>query len=314
MPERTRSMTLIVVAGPTAVGKTKAAIALAKALGTEIISADSRQVFREMRVGTARPADQELEEVTHHFVGSHSITEPYNAAAYGEEALKLIENLSAKYEYLILCGGSGLYIQAVCDGFNEIPDIDPEIRMSLNRRYAEGGLPWLQQQMRDLDPEYFSSMDQQNPQRIIRALEVKLGTGLSMGAFRDKPKASRPFSVVKVGLELERVTLYEAIDLRVDRMIEAGLFEEAALLYPYRHLNALRTVGYQEIFDHMAGKYDRDETIRLLKQHSRRYAKRQLTWFKRDPEFTWFSPVEPERILTFVKQRLRHGAQSGIAR
>lgn len=305
---------MIVVAGPTAVGKTKVAIALAKALATEIISADSRQIFREMRIGTARPAGDELKEVTHHLVGSRSITEPYSAAAYGEEALRLIEDLSGNYEYLILCGGSGLYIKAVCEGFDEIPDIDPEIRASLNRRYTDEGLPWLQQQMRNLDPEYFASMDQQNPQRIIRALEVKIGTGLSLGAFRDKPKISRPFTVIKVGLELGRATLYDTIDARVDRMVEAGLFEEAARLYPYRDLNALRTVGYQEIFDHMDGKYDREEAIRMLKQHSRQYAKRQLTWFKRDPQITWFSPNDPEGILAFVMQSIRHDTQSGITR
>lgn len=307
-------MTLIVVAGPTAVGKTKVAVVLANALDTEIISADSRQIFREMNIGTAKPSDRELREARHHFVGTHSISEPYSAAAYGEEALALIEELSGEYECMILCGGSGLYIKAVCEGFDEIPAIDPEIRASLNRRYAEGGLPWLQQQMRDLDPDYFASMEQQNPQRIIRALEVKLGTGLSMAAFRGKPKASRPFSVIKVGLELDRAALYKAVDLRVDRMVEAGLFEEAARLYPYRDLNALHTVGYQEIFDYMEGKYDRDETIRLLKQHSRQYAKRQLTWFKRDPGFTWFAPDEQEKILAFVKQSLPHGEQPGIDR
>lgn len=307
-------MTLIVVVGPTGVGKTKVAIALAKALGTEIISADSRQIFREMNIGTAKPTDKELEEVTHHFAGSHSIFEPYSAAAFGEEALALIGKLSERYDNLILCGGSGLYIKAVCEGFDEIPDIDPEIRLSLNRRYAEEGLPWLQQQMRDLDPEHFASVDQQNPQRLIRALEVKIGTGISIGAFRNKPKTLRPFSVIKIGLELERATLYKQIDMRVDRMVEEGLFEEAAQLYPYRDLNALRTVGYQEVFDHIGGKYDRDEAIRLLKQHSRQYAKRQLTWFKRDPDITWFSPDEPEVIRAFVEHSLRLGLKSGVAR
>lgn len=307
-------MTLIVVAGPTAVGKTKVAIALAKLLKTEIISADSRQIFREMNIGTARPSHQELAEVPHHFIATHAVTEPFNAAAYADEALKLINDLSEQYEHLILCGGSGLYIKAVCEGFDQIPEVDPEIRISLIRGYSARGLAWLQAQMRDLDPEYFASMDQQNPQRIIRALEVKIGTGLSIGAFRDRPKARRPFSVVKVGLERDRGILNEAIDSRVDNMVEAGLFEEAARLYPYRDLNALRTVGYQEIFDYMDGKYDRDEAIRLLKQHSRQYAKRQMTWFRRDPGFTWFSPDDLAVIHAFVVQNIRHIGQPGTGR
>ena len=303
-------MTLIVIGGPTAVGKTTVAIALAKWLGTEIISADSRQIFREMEIGTAKPSRQELAEVKHHLVGSHSITVPYSAAAYCEEALNLMEELSKKYEHLILCGGSGLYIKAVCEGLHEIPDVDPEIRVSLNRGFAAHGLEWLQQQMRQLDPEYFATMDQQNPQRIIRALEVKLGTGLSIGSFHNQPKVVRPFSVIKIGLERPRSILYDAIDRRVDSMVEAGLFAEAEKLYPYRDLNALRTVGYQEIFDYMEGKYDREEAIRLLKQHSRQYAKRQLTWFKRDPEFTWFHPDDLPRIYEFVVQTIRSGRPS----
>lgn len=307
-------MILIVVAGPTAVGKTKVAIALAKLLGTEIISADSRQIFREMDIGTARPSPQELAEVTHHLIATQSVTEPLSAAAYSDRALKLISELSEKYQHLILCGGSGLYIKAVCEGFDEIPDVDPEVRISLIRGYGSNGLPWLQAQMRELDPEYFATMDQRNPQRLIRALEVKIGTGLSIGSFRDGPKGARPFSTVKVGLERERHLLYEMIDARVDQMIEAGLFEEAGRLYSYRTLNALRTVGYQEIFDYMEGKCNREEAIRLLKQHSRQYAKRQLTWFKRDPGFTWFNPDDLTAIHQFVLQNIRRIESSGTPR
>lgn len=310
-PEKSRKTTLIVIAGPTAVGKTRIAIALARRLGTEIISADSRQVFREMNIGTARPTAEELAAVKHHFVGSHTITRPFNAAEFGEEALALINDLSKKYEYLVLCGGSGLYIKAVCEGFDEIPDVGPNIRAGLNREYAEKGLAWLQQQMLDLDPEHFATIDQQNPQRLIRALEVKIGTGFSIGDFRGLHRAPRPFSTVRIGLERERSVLYAAIDERVDEMVRQRLFEEAERLYPYRDLNALRTVGYQEIFDYLEGKYDKDEAVRLLKQHSRQYAKRQLTWFKRDPRFVWFSPDDAEKIYEFITQRKWDSLQSG---
>jgi tRNA dimethylallyltransferase len=306
-------MNMIVVAGPTAVGKTKVAITLAMRLGTEIISADSRQIFREMKIGTARPSAQELWQVPHHLIGSHSITEEYNAATYAEEVLLLTSERFKNYANVILCGGSGLYIKAVCEGFDDIPDIPPEIRQSLNREYAAKGLSWLQQQIRAFDPELYATMDQQNVQRIIRALEVRIATGMSIRTFRNKVAKTRPFDVLKIGLELDRLVLYRNIDKRMDDMIQAGLFEEARELYPYRDRNALRTVGYQEVFDYMEGKYDKDEAIRLLKQHSRRYAKRQMTWFKRDPEFSWFNPADQEGIYDFVKMRTRNKTEPRIA-
>jgi tRNA dimethylallyltransferase len=188
----------------------------------------------------------------------------------------------------------------VLEGFDDIPDVDPSIREGLNREYREKGLSWLQEKMRDLDPEYYAVMERQNPQRMLRALEVRVGTGRSIASFRNQPRSAPPFSVIRIGLTMERGELYRAIDDRVDSMIEAGLFEEATALYPYRHLNALQTVGYQEIFEYLEGRYDREEAVRLLKQHSRQYAKRQLTWFRRDPGYTWFHPADTEAILDHV--------------
>lgn len=298
-------MTLIVVAGPTAVGKTRVAITLAERLGTEIVSADARQVFREMRIGTAQPSAEEQARVRHHLVGTHSIQESYNAAAYGAEARAIVNDLLTRHNHVILCGGSGLYIKAVLEGFDDIPDVDPSIRENLNREYREKGLSWLQEKMRDLDPDYYAVMEQQNPQRILRALEVRVGTGRSIADFHEERRSAPPFSVIKVGITMERRALYQAIDDRVDRMIEAGLIEEATALYPYRHLNALRTVGYQELFDYLEGRYDQSEAIRLIKQHSRQYAKRQLTWFRRDPDYKWFGPGDTEAILDYIARASR---------
>jgi len=279
--------TLIVIVGPTAVGKTSFSIELATKLRTEIISADSRQIFREMNIGTAKPSPEELAAVPHYFINTHSITETYDAARFGEEALRTVENIFLRHDYAILCGGSGLYVKAVCEGFDDIPEVPNEIRMQLVEEYEKHGIEWLQQKMSSLDPELLPRLDRQNPHRLIRALEVKIGTGRSIADFQKKQKAQRHFSIIKLGLELDRETLYKRIDDRMDAMIAAGLFEEAKALYPYRSNNALQTVGYQEIFDFIEGKYDYTEAVRLLKRNSRRYAKRQLTWFKRDEAIRW---------------------------
>lgn len=288
------------IVGPTAVGKTALAIELAQALGTEIISADSRQFYREMTIGTAKPTADELEAVRHHFINSHSIHQKYDAAQFGEDALSKIHELFEKYESVIVCGGSGLYVKALLEGFDDIPEVPEEIREVVTEKYKAGGLAWLQQEVKKLDPEYFGIADQQNPARLSRALEVVLATGSSITSFQKKQKRVLPFKVVKIGLELEREELYKRIDERMDAMIEAGLFEEAKALYPYRTHNALQTVGYQEIFDFMEGKYDRNEAIRLLKRNSRRYAKRQLTWFKRDQEIRWFSNTNASALVKFI--------------
>lgn len=291
---------LIVVAGPTAVGKTAVSLHLARVLETAIVSADSRQIFREMTIGTAKPSPDELGEVPHYFIDSASVVEDYDAARYATEALAVIEDLLRKKDQVILCGGSGLYIKGVCEGFDEIPPVSDEIRNHLVEQYKAEGLPRLQEQLREKDPEAFHSIDSQNPHRVIRALEVKLSSGQSILSFRKNERKERNFAIVKVGLELPREALYARIDKRMDDMIAAGLFDEARRLYPLRHKNALQTVGYQEIFAYMENAYDREECIRLLKRNSRRYAKRQLTWFKKDPEFRWFRPEEVREIVGYV--------------
>lgn len=278
---------LFVIAGPTAVGKTALAIALAKHLGTEIVSADSRQVYREMETGTAKPSAQELSEVKHHFINSHTIHQDFNAGQYEREAYPLLQALFKTQDHVVMVGGSGLYIKAVIDGFDEIPEVPDSVRESIEKQYAENGILWLQTALARLDPDLYKTIDQQNPHRLIRALEVIEFTGKSIRYFRGKVKREHAFEVIKIGLETGREQLYERINMRMDNMIEQGLFEEAERLFPLRHLNALQTVGYQEIFDYLEGKYDRDEAVRLLKQHSRHYAKRQLTWFKRDQEVRW---------------------------
>lgn len=291
---------LIAIVGPTGVGKTAVAINLAQLFNTEIISADSRQIFKELTIGTAKPSDTELAQIPHHFINTHSIEDEYDAAQYGRDALQLITKLFETYDTLILCGGSGLYIKAVCEGFDDIPEVPKGVREDLIQHFEKDGLEWLQEKMRHLDPDHFERIDQKNPHRLIRALEVKLGTGSSIASFRTKNKTHHPFSTIKIGLELPREDLYKRIDERMDKMIQAGLFKEAENLYPYKHLQALQTVGYQEIFDFIAGKYDSDEAIRLLKRNSRRYAKRQLTWFKRDTEINWFSPNDIEKIIESI--------------
>ena len=302
MPElRTTSKKLIVIAGPTAVGKTGLAISVAKKLNSDIISADSRQFFRELVIGTAKPTEGELLDVRHHFINTLSIDQDYDAAQFGNEALALIHDIFKVNNYVILCGGSGLYIKAVCEGFDHIPEVPEDIREKVTEQYKNFGLGWLQQKMLDLDPEHYKTIDQQNPQRLMRALEIKMGTGMSISAFRKKQKLHHDFTIVKIGLEIPREELYDRIDERMDRMIADGLFAEAEGLYRYKNKNALQTVGYQEIFDLLDGQYDRDEAIRLLKRNSRRYAKRQLTWFKRDPDFRWFHPKEVDEILDHIK-------------
>lgn len=291
---------LIVVAGPTAVGKTAVSIRLAKLFETAIVSADSRQIFREMTIGTAKPSPDELREVPHYFIDNASVAEDYDAARYAADALTVIQDLFAKKNRVILCGGSGLYIKGVCEGFDEMPSVPDDLRDLLVEKFRAEGLSWLQQQLLEKDPEALRSIDRNNPHRLIRALEVKMSSGQSILTFRKNKKQERDFDIVKVGLELPREELYARIDKRMDDMIADGLFEEARSLYPLRAKNALQTVGYQEIFAYMENAYDKEECIRLLKRNSRRYAKRQLTWFKKDPEFRWFRPDEVGAIARYV--------------
>jgi tRNA dimethylallyltransferase len=258
-----------------------------------------------MNIGTAKPTADQLARVTHHFINTHTIHETYNAARYGDEALAKIELLFRRYDTLVLCGGSGLYIKAVCEGFDSIPEIAPEIRSELNEHYKNDGLVWLQEKMKQLDPGYFAIVDPQNPQRMIRALEVVIATGVSIRDFQNKSNIERSFNSIKIGLNIDREELYRRINDRMDRMIEQGLFDEARELYPYKDHNALQTVGYQEVFDYFDGRYDRGEAVRLLKQNSRRYAKRQLTWFQRDVGITWFDPSNADKILAWIEDQVQ---------
>lgn len=294
---------LITIVGPTAVGKTALAIRLAQHFKTEIISADARQVFHEMNIGTAKPSESELQTVKHHFINSHSIYENFNAGAFAEQAEVVINDLFQTHDKAILCGGSGLYIKALLHGFDEMPEVPTAIRQAVIEEYKKKGLVWLQQSVSKSDSDYFEVADQQNPQRLMRALEVFRATGNPFSTFRNEKKKELSYQVIKIGLHLERDELYARIDQRMDNMIASGLFEEAKKLYPQKKFNALQTVGYSEIFDFMDGKHDKEEAIRLLKRNSRRYAKRQLTWFIRDREIRWFVPNEYDTVVQFIQEK-----------
>mgnify|MGYP005839607411 CR=1 FL=1 len=304
MTTQTENYQLISLVGPTAVGKTACALALAKELDTEIISADSRQFYREMNLGTAKPTAKELSEVPHHFINSHSVQEEYDVGTYEREALLVINNLFAKGMHPILVGGSGLFVDAICRGLDELPPKDPAIRQSLNQQYHEQGLTHLLDELKVKDADYFQEVDQANPQRIIRALEVIRSTGQPFSFYRQNRPTPRPFRVISIGLDMPRERLYRRIDDRMDDMIAKGLFEEAKALFPFRHLNALQTVGYKEIFNFFEGAYDKSEAVRLLKRNSRRYAKRQLTWFRKNTNTHWFHPEAVDEIKTFVLSNL----------
>jgi tRNA dimethylallyltransferase len=282
-------LAVIVIAGPTASGKTAAAIALAQRLGTEIISADSRQCFRELNIGVAKPSAAELQTVPHHFINSHSITQEVNAAAFEQYALQVAQSLLRKYKTAVLVGGTGLYIKAFCEGIDNIPPIPEEYREAIIQQYEQEGLPWLQQMIRQHDPDYVAVGEMQNPQRLMRALEVKLATGQSIRSFQQGRQLQRPFRIIKAGIDLPKAILHQRIHNRVDAMMEAGLEAEARALLPQRHLNALQTVGYTELFDYFDGKIPRSEAVALIKTHTRQYAKRQLTWFRKDKEIQWMS-------------------------
>src|ERR1700744_1033453 len=288
-PHQTK--TLIVIAGPTAVGKTAVAIKLAQQLNTEIISADSRQFYREMAIGTAKPTDEELAAARHHFVNSHSITESFNVGDFEKQSLQLLDELFKTHDKVIIAGGSGLFIQAVTQGFDELPVADANIRNSLNKQLSEKGIQFLQEKLKEADPVYYEQVDLNNPQRLIRALEVFDTTGKPFSSYRKATINKRPFQIVKIGLNLPRDILYQRINQRVDTMIDQGLVEEVRSLLPYRHLNALNTVGYSELFDYFDEKTDLNTAIELIKQNTRRFAKRQLTWFRKDQEIKWYDPT-----------------------
>ena len=285
--------------GPTAVGKTSFAIALAKAFNTEIISADARQCYKEMNIGVARPSVDELKTVPHHFIASHSITENINASYFENWAMDKVESLFSTKDAIVMVGGTGLYIKAFCEGLDLIPAIDAEIRENIIAQYEKLGMRWLQKEVSVKDPQYWEKGEQKNPQRLMRALEVMLGTGSSIISFQNKKAVERPFKMVKIGLELDREELYQRINDRVLNMIELGLENEVKSLEAYAHLNALQTVGYSEWKDYFEQKISKEKVIENIQQNTRHYAKRQMTWFKRDPAITWFnaSTVEPKQVL-----------------
>ena len=279
--------TLQIILGPTAVGKTDYAIAEALRVGSPVVSCDSRQLYRELRIGVARPDDAQLAAVPHYFIADRSISEPCSAGAYELEALQLLEKLFRDHETVVMAGGSGLYIDALCNGLDDFPDADPELRAQLSERLRTEGVAALRADLRVLDPETYATIDPANGQRIVRALEVTIATGRKYSSFKTHPAKERPFTIVKTGLKRLRPELYARIDSRVDRMMEEGLLEEARALLPNRSLPALNTVGYKELFDYFDGRYDLAEAVRLIKRNTRHYAKKQLTWWARDPSIHW---------------------------
>ena len=290
--------TLIVLLGPTGVGKTDLSIQIAQHFGTEIISCDSRQLFREMLIGTAVPEAKYLDTIPHHFIASHSVTEYYSAARFENDVMHLLDKLFAGNDVVLMTGGSMLYIDAVCKGIDDLPDVDIELRDNLLKRYANEGLDNLRGELKILDPDYYHTVDLQNPKRILHALEICLMTGKPYSSFRSNQTKNRYFNIIKIGLNRDRTELYDRINRRVDAMFEAGLEEEARTLLSYKTLNSLNTVGYRELFDHFDGLCTLDEAREKIKANSRKYARKQLTWFRRDPEVKWFHPSEDAEIIS----------------
>lgn len=296
---------VIIIAGPTGVGKTEVAIHVAKHFKTEIISADSRQCYNELNIGVARPSPEQLEEVKHHFIASHLIKEIITVATFEKYALEKAGDIFRHNDVAVVVGGTGLYIKVFCEGIDEIPDIPEEIRNNIVVNYYEYGLNWLQQQVQQYDPLFLVEGEVKNPQRLMRALEVVRSTGKSIMEFRKGAKAIRNFDVVKIALQVPKNQLHQNINERVDKMIKNGLLEEVRSLIPCRHLNALQTVGYNELFDYFDEKNTLDEAIELIKKNTRQYAKRQMTWFRKDKNFKWFEPVDTNKIKEHLDDALR---------
>lgn len=289
--------TVLVVAGPTAVGKTAVAIDLAERFGTAVVSADSRQCYHGMAIGTAQPTPEELGRVPHYFIDAFPVTHSISAAGYESLALGYLEEVFRTAKVAVVCGGTGLYIKALCEGLDEMPSVPPELAAGLEREYREKGLEWLQQSVQEEDPAFYvGGADVQNPMRLLRALGFVRATGSSILAYRSATRKERPFRIVKTALDLPRELLYERINRRTGVMMEQGLLEEVKALFPYRHLKNLQTVGYTELFDYLEGHCSLDEAVDKIRQHTRNYAKRQLTWFRKDPEFHWFRADDPDVV------------------
>ena len=298
---------LITVLGPTAIGKTKLGIQLAEHFETEVLSADSRQFYREMRIGTAVPSDEELARVRHHFIQDRSVLEDYNVGSFEQDAIELLEDKFRTRKVMVMVGGSGLYVDAVLNGLDEFPEVDASVRKKLVELLDEKGLEPLQEMLQKLDPVSHERIDIQNRQRIIRALEICIGTGKPFSSFWMNRRKERSFRSIKIGLRADRQLVYRRINERVDLMMEQGLLEEARRLYPHRDLNALQTVGYRELFSHFDGDLSLEEAVSEIKKNTRRFAKRQGTWFRKDEDITWFDhDEEPAKIIGFLKDRMEN--------
>ena len=306
-----RDKTLIVITGPTAVGKTAISLEIAKHFGIPVINADSRQIYRELKIGTARPTEAEMKEVRHYFVGSLGIADYYSASLYEQQVLALLDSLFQTHDYALLSGGSMMYIDAVCDGIDDIPTIDDKTRETMKRRLEEEGLEALCEELKRLDPDYYEEVDRQNPRRVVHALEICTMTGNTYTSYRKKKSGVRsqessrdvrPFRIIKIGLTLPREELYNRINARVDKMMAEGLLEEARQMYPQKELNALNTVGYKELFDYFDGRWPLEEAVERIKGNTRRYARKQLTWYKKDDRFRWFHPQDKENIINYITQ------------
>lgn len=293
--------TLFVLIGPTGVGKTELSLSIGEMLGCDIVSADSRQMYADLKIGTAAPTSKELTRVRHHFVGQLALTDYYSAARYEEEAMECLSKLFTQNDYALLTGGSMMYVDAVCKGIDDIPTVDTETRSFMMERYEKEGLETLCAELRLLDPEYYRTVDLKNPKRVIHALEICHMTGRTYTSYRTQSYKERPFRIIKIGLRREREELYKRINRRVEVMMEQGLLEEVKSVLPYRHLNSLNTVGYKELFMYLDGEWTLDFAIEKIKQNSRIYSRKQMTWFKRDTEIHWFHPDETERIIHFVE-------------
>ena len=294
--------TLIVITGPTAVGKTALCLDLAQHFGIPIINADSRQIYKELKIGTASPTDEQLAKVKHYFVGTLSLNDYYSASLFEQQTLEILEREFAKSDYALMAGGSMMYIDAVCNGIDDIPTVDDVTRETLKSRLANEGLEPLVEELRHLDPEYYEIVDKQNPRRVVHGLEICLMTGKTYTSFRKREKKQRPFRIIKIGLNRDREELYNRINLRVDQMMDEGLLDEARNLYPMRHMNALNTVGYKEMFAYLDGKWTLEEAVERIKGNTRRYARKQLTWYKKDEQIRWFHPNEKENIISYISQ------------
>ena len=298
--------TLIVITGPTAVGKTALCMDIAKHFDIPIINADSRQIYRELKIGTARPSNKQMSEVKHYFVGTLGMDDYYSASLYEQQVLKLLDELFKTSDYALLSGGSMMYIDAVCNGIDDIPTVDDETRNTLKKRLLMEGLGSLCEELRQRDPEYYEIVDKQNPRRVVHALEICVMTGKPYSSFRKQEKKARPFRIVKIGLTRPREELYKRINRRVDKMMKEGLLEEAQQMYPKRELNALNTVGYKEMFEYMKGKWTLHEAVERIKGNTRRYARKQLTWYKKDEQIRWFHPDDKEKIISYIEQQTKN--------